>query len=337
MAKHRYQHHLKNFHSIINSVLSELNHDSKVAAPHFFYEKDGRTPFFQLQGLARIDSKISKHKQVAEKWLNSFKELEDAFGKYDYWYVMTENNKNWKFPQEVQKYFESQASFHLGVLEAKLIQHGWIQKVGEKYIQSDDAVQRFKKLAKKADWYSSEKERDKLLKFYRDEASEINDKLISKEIDLNLVEEGIHEFRRKARWLGIYSSALLGKVSIGNPKSNDAMSEYVTKKNQEFKFNKLPLNEKEKNIVQFLPGGFYAMSELIKNIGDIKDPALSTEQMQKTGKLFGLSEAQIKKHLGKDYKPHHVAVPQAKKAISDMVIKKKLFHHIADYFDKQIK
>ena len=149
MAKHRYQQHLKNFEGIVNSALSEFNHESKVAAPHFFYEKDGRTPFFQLQGLARIDSKISRHKEVAGKWLNSFKEIEDAFGKYDYWYVMAESNKVWKFPQEIQKYFESQASFHLGILEAKLIQHGWIQKAGEKYVQSADAIQRFKKLAKK--------------------------------------------------------------------------------------------------------------------------------------------------------------------------------------------
>lgn len=336
MAKHRYQHHLKKFNEIVSTTLSQ-DKPGHLAAPHYLYKADGRTPFFQLQGLSRIDSKISKHKDLAEGWLNSYKEIEDAFGKYDYWWVMAENNKAWKFPQEIQNYFVNQAFFNLGVLETKLIQQGWVTKAGEKYSPSEKAVKDFKKSAKKADWYSSAKEREKLLKFFRDEAIEIHDKLASKEIDLNLVEEGIHEFRRKARWMGIYSSALLGKVAIGKPAPNDPMKEYVTPKNQEIKFNQLPQNKDEKDLIYFLPGGFYAMSELIKGIGDVKDPALSTEEMQKTGKLFGLTESQLKKHLGKDYKPHNIAVPQAKKMIHEMVIKKRLFQHIADYFDKQLK
>lgn len=336
MAKHRYQHHLKKFSDIISNTLTQEKTGHQPVA-HQLYKADGRTPFFQLQGLARIDSNISKHKAVAESWLNSFKTIEDAFGKYDYWHVMAENNKVWKFPKEVQDYFVNQAFFNLGVLETKLIQHGWLTKTGEKYSPSETAIKNFKKSSEKADWYGSSKEREKLLKFYRDEAMEIHEKLASKEIDLNLVEEGIHEFRRKARWLGIYSSALLGKVAIGKPSPNDPMKEYVTTRNQEIKFNQLPQNKEEKELIYFLPGGFYAMSELIKNIGDVKDPALSTEQMQTTGKLFGLTEAQLKKHLGKDYKPHNVAVPEAKKMINDMTIKKRLFQHIADYFDKQLK
>ena len=60
---------------------------------------------FQLQGLARIDAKISMHKELAESWLDQFKEIEDALGKYDYWITMIENNQKWKFPSQINTYF----------------------------------------------------------------------------------------------------------------------------------------------------------------------------------------------------------------------------------------
>ena len=60
------------------------------------------------------------------------------------------------------------------------------------------------------DWIKEEKETKKLTKFFRDEASSLHEKIVSGEIDLNHIEDGIHELRRKLRWLGIYSSALLG-------------------------------------------------------------------------------------------------------------------------------
>ena len=44
---------------------------------------------------------------------------------------------------------------------------------------------------------------------------------IHNKLNLNDLENGIHEFRRKLRWVGIYSSALNGKVVIdSNTKDN---------------------------------------------------------------------------------------------------------------------
>jgi len=53
------------------------------------------------------------------------------------------------------------------------------------------------------------------------EIDSIHNKLVNNKLNLNDLENGIHEFRRKLRWVGIYSSALNGKVVIdGNTKDN---------------------------------------------------------------------------------------------------------------------
>ena len=53
------------------------------------------------------------------------------------------------------------------------------------------------------------------------EIDSIHNKLVNNKLNLNDLENGIHEFRRKLRWVGIYSSALNGKLVIdSNTKDN---------------------------------------------------------------------------------------------------------------------
>jgi len=337
IQKSRYEFHLKAFGSAVSESIKQYQSDAKNLPGQILYKKDGRTPLFQLQGLARIDSKISRHKELAEDWLVQFKQIEDAISKYDYWFSMIQNNLKWKFPLEINTYFNNQAFYCLGVLEHLLIKFGWMTKVINEYTYSEKPLVNFEKSTKKAEWFKSDKEKNKLLEFYRDEITKINHKIESNEIDLNKVEEGIHEFRRKLRWIGIYSSALRGKVAIAKPSVGDELSKYVTKENIGIKYNKMPVNPVEKDIIKFLPGGFYAMSELIKKIGDIKDLGLCSEEMTVVGKMFGLRPEKIRKHLGADFLPHSTDVKSAKALVVNYVQKDKILLHIANYFDKQIK
>lgn len=304
---------------------------------HHMYLEDSRTPLFQLQGLYRIEKKIGKNKKRAEELLVHLKELEDALGKYDYWYVMMENNKRWRFPDKVQKYFEYQAIYQLGILEERLIKNEWIlaDHLGIKLI--DKGSKSLLKKVKKSNYYNPPKEKYKLLELLRDEALEIHKAVEKNKINFNDLELGIHELRRDIRWIGIYSSALLGKIRLDKSRPGQALQKYVTKENSGKSFNKLPFNENQTDPLYFLPGAFYAMSELISKIGDIKDAGLCTEEMLRIGKMFGMTNAKIKKHLGKDYCSHHTVIKEAKKLIQHYILKEKILLHMSNHFNYQIK
>lgn len=333
--KQRYFSHLSRFDEKLNKSIEENKKNPLTSLGHLLYINDGRTPFFYLQGLARIEIKANINDAMAKDWLINFKKIEDAFGKYDYWYTMIENNKRWKFPSEIEKYFDQQANFYLGVIEERLIHQGWITRDLNGYKKSEKAVTDFKNQIKNAEWHKPEKEASKLAKLFRDEAQEIHDKINEQEIDLDHLELGIHEFRRKLRWLSIYSSALLGKIILSTNNSKDPLSRYLTKSNQEFKFNQLPENAKIEYPVKFLRGGFYAISEIISVIGNIKDPGLSTAEMLHLCALYGMSENQVAKHLGADYYPHTKVVDDAKEYIQKLILVENVLQHTADYFDKQ--
>jgi len=135
--------------------------------------------------------------------------------------------------------------------------------------------------------------------------------------------------------LGIYSSSLCGKVIINEQKKSDALFSYVTDFNRNFVFNKLPENSQETDNVYFLQGGFYAMSELIKKIGDLKDLGLSTEEMTKIGTKFGMNPDEIRQKLGKDYMEHSELVGKAKEIVNHYLFQEKILIHIAEFFENQ--
>jgi hypothetical protein len=332
----RYDKHLKAFQIALVAAIED--HQKRPLQPlgQLLYAKDGRTPMFQLQGLARLEKKMGRNSKVADEWLAHAKELEDALGKYDYWVSMLENNRLWRFTAPIEQHFRAQVAYSLGVLEERLMKLGWVERDLQGTRKADDGMRWFHKTLKKADWRNPSKERKKLLAMFRDEAMEVHDKVIKGELDLDHVELGIHEFRRNTRWLGIYASALLGKVRLDKKNPKGRLGHYITPERVAFKHNQLPDHPVEDPVL-FLPGAFYAMSELIAGIGDIKDPGLATEEMMHLGKLHGISPGLVRKHLGKDLYPHAKVVKDAKSLIMHYVAKERIFLHMADHFDAQLK
>ena len=58
------------------------------------------------------------------------------------------------------------------------------------------------------------RERKEMAAFLRDEVTEILKRLEGGRIDLGKVEEGIHELRRKLRWIPTYGLAAGGKIIL---------------------------------------------------------------------------------------------------------------------------
>jgi hypothetical protein len=336
--KDRYISHLNGFKNALIKSIEKNNQNKLLSIGTALYYNDGRTPFFQLQGLARIDTKLGKGKvkKLAATWLDEFKEIEDAIGQYDYWNTLYENNKRWKFPVQFEDYLNKQINYYLGVMEERLVRFGWLKKVNNQFVYNNNAFEYLYRSLNKIDHHNPEKERKKILTLFRDEVMEIHDKVKSKQLDLKDIEFGVHEFRRKIRWIGIYSSALLGKVRIEKSEKKSPLQQFVTKDRMKLKFNQLPIVKDQVAPVYFLQGGFYAMSEIISLIGDIKDPGLATEELLNIAQLTGHDKLIVKKHLGKEFYTHSKVVNDANQIINDFLFKQNVLLHIADHFDAQL-
>ena len=334
LQEQRFSKHLSNFQCKIDLVTGSEG----ITAPylgeisHQLYLNDARTPLFQLQALARIELEIGKDKETAKNWLEEFKSLEDAFGKYDFWYTLLQKNHEWESPKEILTVIEQQTQRHLGLLESTIQHYGWLPRCEVERKPMD----RFTKYFKKYKWIKEGKETKKLLNFFRDEAESLHVKISSGDIDLNLIEDGIHELRRKLRWLGIYSSSLLGKVQHSDENEKSSLDHYITEENKLFKFNILPKPSENIETIQFLKGGFYALSILIDGLGKIKDPGLITEEMVKITQLTGSSISKLKPKMGPEFASHSKVVKEAKILVKPILIKYEILLHIADHFDKQL-
>jgi len=330
----RFSKHLSNFQCKIDLVTGSEGFTAPYLGEisHQLYLNDARTPLFQLQALARIELEIGKDKETAKNWLEEFKSLEDAFGKYDFWYTLLQKNNEWESPKEILTVIEQQTQRHLGLLESTIQHYGWLPRCEVERKPMD----RFTKDFKKYKWTKESKETKKLLKFFRDEANGLHVKISSGEIDLNLIEDGIHELRRKLRWLGIYSSSLLGKVQHSDENEKSSLDHYISEENKLFKFNILPNPSENIETIQFLKGGFYALSILIDGLGKIKDPGLITEEMVKITQLTGSSTSKLKPKMGTDFASHSKVVREAKALVKPILLKDEILLHIADYFDKQL-
>jgi hypothetical protein len=334
--KQRYLFHLNDFDTIIKKTIENHNLNPLSSFGQLLYQNDGRTPFFQLQGLARIELNCGKNEKKALKWKEDFKSIEDAIGMYDFWLSLLKNNQKWEFPKEASSYIEYRANLSLGILEERLITQGWITILDKNYLYQGAPLLNYKKEFDKSDWHNPNKEAKKLAKFLRDETIDLHQKIENKEFDLDDIELGIHEFRRKLRWLSIYASALVGKIKFSNNDSKDPLKKYITKFNREYKFNILPEDDKIECPVSFLRGGFYAMGELIKKIGDYKDAGLYSSEMLHIGELIGMNQKDIITKLGEDYSNEEDTIKNAKSVINKYIIKDNLLMHIADNFDKQV-
>jgi hypothetical protein len=96
---------------------------------------------------------------------------------------------------------------------------------------------------------------DETDQFLRDEASSLHEKIVSCEINLNHIEDGIYDLRRKLRWLGIYSSALLVEIQQSDLDKHYMIDHYITEENMSFKFNLLQKLKRMKKAFAFYRAG----------------------------------------------------------------------------------
>jgi hypothetical protein len=250
----------------LQSLLAKASKQKNPAL--WLYKNDVRTVLFMLEALTRLHDK-SFNKKNFNKWNKRFKKLEDIFGKIDE-YISIENDlrTNKRVSKEALKYFKVNSDNYIQKCNQRLIEKNWLNNklllFDEKLNDFDCTGEHLLKLKN-----SILNEIDTIIRFV-----EKNDCCFTK------LEEEVHELRRKLRWLSIYAQALNGLIQLSKlTKKSKFSNNYFTKEVLNSPYNNLPVKPKNLTTIEFDANSFFALSWIIKELGNLKDTGLNIEKL----------------------------------------------------------
>lgn len=253
----------------------------------WLYTNNARTPLFMLEALTKLHAAAFDEK-IFEKWNNRFKKLEDALGQMDYYVEFEKEFKdNEKIPKEISTFLSSAVITSAESLNQRLINKEWLKgkllnfnvKISKFYCQYDEAYLNEIKFA-------LHNELKKIISFC--------EKLNYSFTDL---ENEVHEIRRKLRWISIYGQALNGLIQLKkSTKKPSYDTNYFTKEILSSPYNKLPARPNGTAIMEYDSNSFFALSYVIKELGNLKDNGLKIEiATQAFAKTENITKSQANK------------------------------------------
>lgn len=237
-------------------------------------QHNGRTPFFMLQGLAKIHEAFHNKKKFKKIRNNYFKIIEDGLGQIDYYdFYIKEFEGIITIPKTAITYLKEQMQKKLTDLNEILIKDGWID-------ENKSRITCIKEKLEGADWKKEKKEIKLLLDFYDNEIKEIFDFYKKIGNGFTQLEEQVHELRRKLRWLSIYPQAMLGSIQYTNSAHPIAeLPKYLTPEILNSPYNIFPEAGSNKYFLLLEKNYFFSLSWMINELGNEKDKGLGIYQL----------------------------------------------------------
>jgi polyhydroxyalkanoate synthesis regulator phasin len=234
----------------------------------WLYANNARTPFFMLEGLAKLYSGIHNTKKFG-KVKKQFKRVEDGLGQIDYynWLSAALDGKK-QITAACIEYIKMQSEQKAAQLNDMLLDKGWL---------SDDD-QRIKKITNRLeeiDWMNPDEEVAAISAYYKNDVSAITDFVTETNYRFDNVETGVHELRRRLRWLSIYPQALQGIIQYADDTHTAAhLKKYLTPEIVNSPYNKLPAAGSNTSFLYLDKNNFLALSWMIDKLGKLKDEGL---------------------------------------------------------------
>jgi hypothetical protein len=249
------------------------------------YKAGARTPLFMLESLARIHRGIHD-KKIFGKLYETFKLPEDLLGAIDYYHVLhLDFGRKKNVPKPVAAYFAEGRENAVTAMDKMLKKEKWLKK-----------QKKFKKInskLEKAGWIGHPEERSAIAEFMITEIQDIKDQLLKGVLSCNDIESGVHELRRKLRWLSIYPASLNGLIQLEKQKTVPPnLKKYLTTREMNSPFNKFPSPPKGIRPIKFTDSHFYGLSWMIAELGRLKDIGLSMHALTEALKHTGLEEGE---------------------------------------------
>lgn len=239
---------------------------NQTDAAFWLYKNNARTPFFMLEGLARITGGLHDKKLFSEL-KDSFKLIEDAIGAIDYYDNFAEEfsaNKN--IPDFVTNYAKEKSLESTAKLHALLVENKWL---GENAAM----INSIRRKLNTADWLKIKDEADAIETYYKKQIDEINEFYKLSNGNFTEIETQVHSMRRKLRWLSIYPQCLRGIIQLFERQNND-LQNYLTPEIVNSPFNKMPDAAENKFLFMLNKPNFLALSWMISELGKLKDQGL---------------------------------------------------------------
>jgi hypothetical protein len=263
---------LFNTYDSLQGLISLSKEAAKKEDPtlHFF-KQNARNNFFDLEAAFRIFRKTHS-KEVADPLYEIYKSAEDSLGKYDF--INSSSSKilsDTELPEALKEKIIHQEKKARIELKQFLHKEKWLP----------DATENVSKQAEKMkDILATDSEdfRYEYIKFLSKNISKIDEEYRKGELDPHLLEEGIHEIRRKIRWISIYAKISGGFIQTQKKeKINSEYKKYLTEEIISSPFIKLPLCPEGLEPITIRFENFVALSWMIQALGELKDEGLNYE------------------------------------------------------------
>jgi len=242
----------------------DIGGNSPAKAADKLLDGSARAAVFNLQGLGRLYADTDSSFDKARK---RFKALEDGIGGFEKWNDLYDKAKENGSSAGAIKKLETKRDAAKAALEAML--------VSEKYIPADGSkgyLETFRSFLNKFPWKTPEEDRLIMLGKLKSELETVK----TTQYDFTHLEEGngIHEFRRKMRWISMEARALNGLV-IHKPLADgcpvEVWKDLATSSYASSKYGALPPSAMEKSPTAVTPCLYVRIAKAIDQLGSIKD------------------------------------------------------------------
>lgn len=276
------------------------------------YHNKSRTVLFRLEALSRICRSIYG-KKIFKESFEAFKSMEDGLGAIEYYDdFCSEFSLNKSLPKKFVNYY----SFGIEVEKDKLN-----KKISENNYCSDIFLKKINTTLSEVKWLSANDERNAFINFLIKQCRKIREALDSGELNFSDLEGGVHEVRRKIRWLSIYAAVVNGIIQLKKNKVViPGFKNYLTPEIINLPFNKMPPAVKGIKSIYIQSDNFYALSWIINELGILKDEGLRVHSVGDILKKSDIKDKNaIKKTLLNNCRSINVLCETAEKIVDEFI------------------
>lgn len=251
-----------------------------------FYKLAGRNILFKIEALCRIYKSIND-KNIFDPLNDQVKTAEDILGQYDFevWFAQQFKTTEGSFYADLNKdLLPYEKKF-----ETDFKATGFIPSNSALYKNISAELSHVK-------WPTEREFAEQLTAFIIKKIEKVIKDYEEGAFDLSKPEEGLHELRRKIRWISIYASVANGYIQL-KPSAvpHPDLQRYQTEEIIHSPFNKLPQKPRGITSIQIQAPHFYALSWMIQELGVIKDSALLSSTFEDRIKSYKTEKSEVEK------------------------------------------